>query len=336
MSQGEQELLVEYQNRIDIYDRLADEAYKQILEIVEENNFFIMDVQKRTKDCISLKRKLEHKSEKYTSLDDITDLCGLRIICYFTDTVDEISRALSERFVLDEANSVDTRDRMLANQFGYVSLHRICSLPDREGVDEELKGIPFEVQIRTVLQHAWAEIEHDLGYKSEFEIPRAIRRNFSRVAGLLETADIQFTKIRDDSEQYNRTIHEKIRQNDCDAVLLDITSLRAYVNDNFMFKDILSGIKEALGVDIEYVDPFVYLKQLEWFELETLGELKEFINNNLEYATQQIKSLRDEYAMDIITMSILFKFLCEGELLRNSESDDRIRNFLAISLNGKD
>ena len=62
----------------------------------------------------------------------------------------------------------------------------ICSLPKDKGYPEELTEYTFEIQFRTVLQHAWAEIEHDLGYKTEFGIPLDVRREFSRVAGLLE------------------------------------------------------------------------------------------------------------------------------------------------------
>ena len=336
MDLQEQELLTEYHHKKPVYEKLAKEAYNQILKMIDENNFFVMDVQYRLKDSISLKDKLERKEGKYTSLQSVTDLCGLRIVCYFVDTVDEISRALKKHFVLDEANSMDTRERMVATQFGYMSLHRICSFPAGEGMDPEIVGIPFEIQIRTVLQHAWAEIEHDLGYKSDFDIPRAIRRNFSRVAGLLEIADIQFTKMREDSEKYNRDTHERIRLNDCDDVLLDNISLRAFVNDNAVFRDMVDRIAKDVHIDIEYTDPHSCIKQLEWFGFETLGDVKQLISNNLEFAINQIKKMIADFDVDIMTTSSLFRFLCEGELIRSNEPDVRIYNFLQLSLKEDD
>ena len=75
----------------------------------------------------------------------------------------------------------------------------MCALPDNYG---ELNNLWFEIQIKTILQHSWAEIEHDLGYKTEFEVPRNIRRSFSKAASLLETVDDIFSDIRTKRIQY--------------------------------------------------------------------------------------------------------------------------------------
>src|SRR6185503_1723451 len=60
----------------------------------------------------------------------------------------------------------------------------------------KFEGWPFEVQIRSILQHAWAEIEHDIGYKSPRALSYPTRRSFARLASLLELADIEFTRLR--------------------------------------------------------------------------------------------------------------------------------------------
>ena len=74
--------------------------------------------------------------------------------------------ALQDQFYIDEKNSVDKRKALGDREFGYLSLHRIAMVsPQRGKLIEYLrfKDEPFEIQIRSILQHAWAEIEHDLG-----------------------------------------------------------------------------------------------------------------------------------------------------------------------------
>jgi hypothetical protein len=64
---------------------------------------------------------------------------------------------------------------------------------------EPLRGQQFEVQIRTVLQHAWAEFEHDIRYKGTIPDAHApdLDRRLTLAAGLLELADREFSTIRD-------------------------------------------------------------------------------------------------------------------------------------------
>jgi putative GTP pyrophosphokinase len=126
-------------------------------------------------------------------------MLGVRIITYFRDEVDAVARVIEHEFTIDEANSVDKRMALDPDRFGYLSLHFVAQLnSNRVALTEyrQYDGIKFEIQIRSILQHAWAEIEHDLGYKSQAAVPRNIRRRFSRLAGLLEMADDEFVGIR--------------------------------------------------------------------------------------------------------------------------------------------
>jgi len=79
-----------------------------------------------------------------------------------------------------------------------LPLHYVASLiSEREKLTEykRFAGIKVEIQIRSTLQHAWAEIEHDIGYKGENSVPDSLKRNFSRVAALLEVADIELMQL---------------------------------------------------------------------------------------------------------------------------------------------
>ncbi|OTO21211.1 hypothetical protein A5875_002583 [Enterococcus sp. 3H8_DIV0648] len=87
----------------------------------------MQSIESRVKTRESLEKKIELK-EKYRSIEEITDICGIRIITYFSDDVDKIANMIKRDFELDEINSVDKRETDDPTKFGYVSLHYIASL----------------------------------------------------------------------------------------------------------------------------------------------------------------------------------------------------------------
>ena len=91
-------------------------------------------------------------------MENITDLCGLRIITYYEDEVDQIAAFIREHFSTDEDNSVDKREKLDPDQFGYASVHVIVNLPiDASGINPRSgESCKVEIQIRSMLQHAWA------------------------------------------------------------------------------------------------------------------------------------------------------------------------------------
>lgn len=134
-------------------------------------------------------------------LRDITDQIGARVITYVTSDVAAVADV-----VKDQLGVVDDKDlgQATANEgrFGYVSRHLQVALdPIWLGtLPTDLVRVPSaQIQIRTVLQHAWAEFEHDIRYKGT--IPQALapdlNRRFTLAAGLLELADREFEVIRD-------------------------------------------------------------------------------------------------------------------------------------------
>ncbi|MFL6282676.1 MAG: GTP pyrophosphokinase family protein [Pyrinomonadaceae bacterium] len=130
----------------------------------------------------SLMKKIQAKS--YTQLSDITDICGIRIITYYDEEVDAVARIIENEFEIDPENSVDKRKKA-PDTFGYLSSHYIVRLrPVRLQLPEygRFSQCQAEIQIRSIIQHAWAEIEHDLGYKSQNAVPPPVRRQFFRLA----------------------------------------------------------------------------------------------------------------------------------------------------------
>ncbi|HET8660178.1 MAG TPA: hypothetical protein VFM55_14410 [Micromonosporaceae bacterium] len=188
----------------------------------------------RVKRRESAVRKIERKARADYSLSDITDLLGVRVITYFNYDVDQVAEIIEQEFTVDRANSVDKRTSLDPDRFGYLSLHYVVGLSDSRRRLPEYKKfdkVRFEVQIRSILQHAWAEIEHDLGYKSKHAIPAPLRRRFSRLAGLLELADEEFAHIRDSLKEYAAEVNVAIRDNALN-VPIDRDSVEAYIRES--------------------------------------------------------------------------------------------------------
>ena len=162
-------------------------------------------VQVRAKGIPSFAEKCLRKCHKYRQpVDQLTDLCGARIIVHTQEQVERISRFLEEHFEIDWANSEDIGQRLKTSEFGYRSVHYIVTFkrgvfPTRDfpvqvpvrlyGGRRGMKNPRAEVQVRTLLQHAWADIGHDLLYKSGVEVPQVWLRDYARFAAMLETAD---------------------------------------------------------------------------------------------------------------------------------------------------
>ena len=191
-----------------IYDELGDKLTDVICASLDRATVKYHSVTHRVKSQNSLFRKIQdHPEKNYSTLESITDLLGLRVITYFVDDVDAVWNILKNEFELDLPNCVDKQAIENPTEFGYSSLHLVASLgSNRRQLSEYQKytGLKFEIQIRTVLQHAWAEIEHDHVYKPKEAVPSDLRRIFSRIAALLEVADLDFQRMRNESERKQR------------------------------------------------------------------------------------------------------------------------------------
>ena len=120
-------------------------------------------VQTRVKTKEKLREKYLDLSKNYRRLDDITDLAGLRVITYYEDEVDRVALVLKGEFDIDWENSVDKRDTE-PETFTYNALNYVCRHLEKRTSDVEYKkfaGVRVEIQITSILRHAWSEIEHE-------------------------------------------------------------------------------------------------------------------------------------------------------------------------------
>jgi ppGpp synthetase/RelA/SpoT-type nucleotidyltranferase len=198
MSEHVNTLLEQYRLALPHYEAFADRVEHLIRTLLDFYGVRFHTLTTRVKDVKSLQGKLLRPGKRYENLRQVTDLVGVRIITHYVHEVDVIGSVIEREFSIDPANSVDKRQLEEHDRFGYASLHKVCGLSDsRLALPEYMhfRGLVCEIQIRTILQHAWAEIEHDLGYKSTIAIPRYYRRGFARLSALLEMADIEFYRL---------------------------------------------------------------------------------------------------------------------------------------------
>lgn len=192
-------LLAQYEQDYAFYQNTTDSALYLLTELFKQQKFNIHLISGRTKSQASLAAKIKKTNHKYQDLSEITDLCGIRIITCYEDEIDQIAALIKTQFTIDETNSVDKRKLLKAESFGYSSLHLILEFPVNQPGNCSIVQCKIELQIRSLLQHAWAEIEHSLVYKNKGSASYATRRQFSRLASLLEFADAEFLRLRDTS-----------------------------------------------------------------------------------------------------------------------------------------
>ena len=325
-------ILYDYRKRKNDYIQVDSIVYEKLKEIVKTSNILTTGIEHRIKTESSLEGKLYKSGDSYQKLLDINDLIGARIICYFNDGVDSIGKEIEKHFDINWTKSSDKRVAMKADRFGYLSLHYICKLKKEDGYPDNLTDISFEIQIRTILQHAWAAIVHDLGYKNEFGVPREVTREFARLAGLLEIADDEFMRTRDRIVDYTEEIRRKIINNDVEDIDIDLISLREYMSKNIKMQAFMKSIAEIEGSEVSYANPDNYIEQLKFLKVTKLGELQRMLDQNEKLAYQlAYKSLKGT-ELDIITSNTTLRFLTRAYLLKNGYSEKQIYNFLMLSV----
>ena len=318
-------ILQEYKDNLPRFREVEAQVRDSLKRTLADAGLLVAAIESRVKGYDSLAGKLELKGHKYNSLADLTDILGLRIITFYIDDVDKVASAVERLFTVDWDNTVDKRKIHDIDSFGYLSLHYICSIP----------GFPyrFEIQMRTLLQHAWANMDHDTGYKSGVEIPKRYMRNMSRLAGMLELVDEEFSKIRIELTDYRRRVQALVRSGNLDEVPIDGDTFRSYLELG-PFNQLNKRIASMNQAEIQDVPLMPYLAVFKGIGLKTLGDIatmiKDYSDGAYQIACYQI-GLTD---LDIISSSIGPQNLCIAYILKNGGGKVGIKYMFDL-LNGE-
>ena len=320
-----QELIDQYRSLLPVYNEMSSSVSDMLKSSFAEAGILVASIESRVKTESSLTGKLKLKGSKYKSIYDITDIVGLRIITFYIDDVDKVASIVERLFEIDWNNSIDKRKVHEIDSFGYLSLHYICRHPEH-------KEIRFEVQMRTLLQHAWANMNHDTGYKSGVEIPKIYMRNMSRLAGMLELVDDEFSRIRREIADYRRQVQQLVASGNLAEVSLDGDSFRSYLQIG-PFNSLLRRIASINQAEIQQVDMSNFLPLFKAMGMKTLGDVNALIKEYSDAAYQIACFQMGITDLDILSSSVAPQNICTAFILKNGGGRPGLK-FMLDTLNG--
>ena len=303
----------QYHERQAVYQRLAQVAEETLRQALKKQHVAVIALEHRVKTESSLAGKLELKGAKYHTLDDVTDILGMRVVTFYSDDVDKVAAIVNEIFKVDWSNSVDKRKLHRLDSFGYNSLHYICTLPKSVADDPDmplLNELRFEIQMRTALQHVWSTLDHDTAYKGVgVNIPREYQRQFGRLAGMLELVDDEFSRLRNVLTEYRRQMLALEASGQLDKVDLNSDTFRRYLEAQ-PFARLNKRIAAINQAELYPVPMMPFLRVLQKLGFETLGEVNRLIEEHSDDAYRLAVSQLGTTDLDILSENIGLQNLC--------------------------
>lgn len=267
-----------YMKNRPVYEALANKAGTTTEELLRAAGVNYHRVTVRAKDPESFREKIARKAYRDPA-NDIKDLAGVRITCYVESDVRNACALVEEHFNVEVDHSLDKSQDLGTDRMGYRSMHYVVKFgAPRSDLPEyrPFREMPFEIQVRTILQEAWAEIEHDRNYKFRGLLPDTVRRRFSVLAGVLEMADREFDAISQEIDRYAAAVGEEAARGKLGAEI-NSTSLRQYLLSR-LEPWFAEGFQPSFG---KGEDPSDVVVEMQGFGLRTLADVDRLIDQTL-------------------------------------------------------
>ena len=222
----------QYKKDYKLYCGLGENLTYAITKFLDDKNISYHTVSHRIKEFDSYSEKIDRK--KYDNpVEQIEDFCGIRVICFYHSDLERIEKVILEEF--DVLESIDKTANIEPDRFGYRSNHYIVKIKKEWASAPNYRGLEnykAEIQVRTILMHAWADIEHKLSYKKQEQIPTEFRRKLYQLSALLEIADSQFQNLKNEQEILKKSlVKEKKGVKVFDFTTeLNLDSIQAYLD----------------------------------------------------------------------------------------------------------
>ncbi|MCR8655833.1 GTP pyrophosphokinase [Paenibacillus endoradicis] len=272
------EIIKWYVNSRPTYKNLANKVESIIREVLNSSGISYYTISSRAKDIESFSKKAS--KEKYKDpKSEIKDMAGIRVIMFVKSEVLQCCEIIKPLFNIDPDHSIDKTKELGNDKVGYRSIHYVAKLTDERLRLPEynvFKDLNFEIQVRTILEHAWADISHDRNYKFIGDLPTEndIQRRFSLAAATLELVDREFDNLAKEINTYDKEVSYKVENDDLN-VLINTTSLRNYLNNKF--KELIDKnlIERTFNKGSKKI-----VSELKLYRISTLADIDKIIGND--------------------------------------------------------
>jgi len=252
------------------YEMVCTVGKTLVEKTLKEQKVDLFNVSSRVKSFESFYEKISRKKYK-NPYKEIEDICGLRIVCFYTSDLDRIDQIIHDTFRLGDF--IDKAGQQDLDRFGYRANHYIVKLPELED-SFGLQSFKIEVQVRTILMHAWAHIQGKLEYKKTEHIPKEFKRKLHQLSAILELADGQFQTLKMEKDALRKVLSME-GYPFSDSTELNIDTFMSFLDAHFqgrkksyrysklLLKELLAnsiGFKEILE---SYSKMSVYLADFE-------------------------------------------------------------------------
>jgi ppGpp synthetase/RelA/SpoT-type nucleotidyltranferase len=291
-----------YEEKRPLYKSLAGKVAGIIEEVLDADGVEYHSVDKRAKKVESYKKKAGGYEDPTS---EIHDMSGVRIIAYVESEANRIADVVRGLFDVDPGLSEDKSVNLGVDKVGYRSDHYVATLPRARCRLAEFKrfaGMEFEIQVRTILQHAWAEIEHDRNYKFAGVLPSDIQRRFALLAGSLELLDREFDRIAAEIDSYAGSVIEKTSAGEL-HIPIDTISLRQYLQERFASL-VESGQLSPFFGEGDQLSASV-VEELRHFDVSTLAEFDRLIPDGFDDAAFRSYSVDDPHTLAVLVRNVL-------------------------------
>ncbi|MCX5769312.1 MAG: hypothetical protein NTZ09_03435 [Candidatus Hydrogenedentes bacterium] len=182
-------------------EQLCTEVEYTLRKRVSGCGIEVASITSRAKTLDSFLEKLQRKHYE-DPFKEVTDLAGARVVCLYRDDIEKVAKMITSEFVVVEDE--DKISNLKVDQFGYGARHFLVRLGKASSGAryDDLRSLVCEIQVRTVVQDAWAIIQHHMTYKHDAQVPTQLQRKLNGLAGLFETVDDQFESMRRERDAY--------------------------------------------------------------------------------------------------------------------------------------